>query len=83
MLITHYMEEASQADKVFIMIDDVITDEGILREVFSHQDKLMKRACCRCWQRRSNCEPKEEGIDLGVCPVTLHELVGLIMPVEL
>lgn len=74
-LITHYMEEASEADKVFVMTDGIITDEGIPREVFSHQEKLDEAGLMPPLATQVYQDLKKNGIDLGVCPVTLHELV--------
>lgn len=39
-LITHYMEEVIQADKVFVMEQGKIVMRGTPREVFSHVDEL-------------------------------------------
>ncbi|WP_082903335.1 energy-coupling factor transporter ATPase [Christensenella timonensis] len=74
-LITHYMEEASEADRVFIMTDGRITDEGTPREVFSHQDKLDEAGLLPPLATQVYQELKEKGMDIGQCPVTLEELV--------
>ena len=74
-LITHYMEEASEADRVLIMTNGKITDEGTPREVFSHTDKLDEAGLLPPLATQVYRELKEEGIDLGTCPVTLKELV--------
>jgi len=74
-LITHYMEEASEADRVFVMTDGVITDEGTPREVFSHREKLAEAGLMPPLATQVYYDLKQEGIDLGICPVTLKELV--------
>ena len=55
--------------------DGVITDEGIPREVFSHQEKLDEAGLMPPLATQVYQDLKKNGIDLGVCPVTLHELV--------
>ncbi len=42
-LITHYMEEVIQADKVFVMEQGKIVMQGTPREVFSHVEELKER----------------------------------------
>lgn len=74
-LITHYMEEASEADWVFVMTDGVVTDEGTPREVFSHKEKLDEAGLMPPLATQVYQDLKEKGIDLGICPVTLEELV--------
>ncbi len=39
-LITHYMEEAENADRVIVMNDGVIIDDGIPKEIFKNVEKL-------------------------------------------
>ena len=70
-LITHYMEEASEADRVFIMADGAVTDEGTPREVFSHKDKLEEAGLLPPLATQVYYDLKEKGLDLGKCPVTL------------
>ncbi|WP_407926966.1 energy-coupling factor transporter ATPase [Christensenella tenuis] len=74
-LITHYMEEASEADRVFIMTDGVVTDEGTPREVFSHKEKLEQAGLLPPLATQVYYDLKEKGLELGLCPVTLKELV--------
>ncbi|MEA4854340.1 MAG: energy-coupling factor transporter ATPase [Christensenella sp.] len=74
-LITHYMEEAAEADRVFIMNSGKITDEGTPREVFSHKDKLAEAGLLPPLATQVYQELLEQGMDLGKCPVTLTELV--------
>ena len=74
-LITHYMEEASEADRVFIMTDGKITDKGTPREVFSHSEKLKEAGLLPPLATQVYQELKQAGIALGRCPVTLQELV--------
>ena len=39
-LITHYMEEAETADRVIVMNDGVIIDDGTPKEIFNKVEKL-------------------------------------------
>ena len=39
-LITHYMEEAEKADRVLVMNDGIIIDDGTPKEIFRNVDKL-------------------------------------------
>ena len=39
-LITHYMEEADKADRVIVMNDGVIIDDGTPKEIFKNVEKL-------------------------------------------
>ena len=41
-LITHYMEEAESADRVIVMNDGVIIDDGTPKEIFNKVDNLKK-----------------------------------------
>ncbi len=41
-LITHYMEEAENADRVIVMNDGVIIDDGIPKEIFKNVEKLKR-----------------------------------------
>lgn len=75
-LITHYMEEASEADRVFVMTDGVITDQGTPREVFSHQEILEHAGLTPPLATQVYYDLKEKGVELGMCPVTLKELVN-------
>ena len=74
-LITHYMEEAAEADRVFVMSDGVVTDEGTPREVFSHKEKLEEAGLMPPLATQVYYDLKEKGLVLGKCPVTLKELV--------
>ncbi len=74
-LITHYMEEASEADRVFVMTDGKITDEGTPREVFSHKEKLDAAGLLPPLATQVYHELRAKGMDIGDCPVTLNELV--------
>ena len=77
-LITHYMEEAAQCDKVFVMTDGRITDEGRPAEVFSHLDKLEEAGLLPPPATQVAHALEKAGIPLEGCPVTIDELVDEI-----
>lgn len=77
-LITHYMEEAARCDKVFVMTDGRITDEGTPEEVFSHQDRLDDAGLLPPPATMAARLLEEKGIRLNSCPVTMEGLVDQI-----
>ena len=74
-LITHYMEEAADCDRVFVMTDGRITDTGTPREVFSHQERLDEAGLLPPPATQIARGLEKEGIRLGECPVTTEQLV--------
>lgn len=74
-LITHYMEEAAECDRVFVMTDGRITDEGTPQEVFSHQEKLDEAGLLPPPATQIARGLAEAGVELPACPVTTQELV--------
>jgi energy-coupling factor transport system ATP-binding protein len=74
-LITHYMEEAAGCDRVFIMHDGKITDEGRPEEVFGHAEKLAGAGLMPPHATIIAEKLEEKGIRLGKCPVTIEQLV--------
>lgn len=77
-LITHYMEEAAGCDKVFVMTDGRITDEGTPGEVFSHADKLADAGLLPPPATIAARMLEDKGVHLGGSPVTMEELVDEI-----
>ncbi|MEG0257219.1 MAG: energy-coupling factor transporter ATPase [Christensenella sp.] len=74
-LITHYMEEASEADRVFVLSNGVVSDEGTPHEVFSHKEKLEQAGLLPPLATQVYYDLKERGMELAMCPVTQEELV--------
>lgn len=77
-LITHYMEEAAQCDKVFVMDEGKITDSGTPEQVFSHREILEKAGLMPPHASLIADKLAENGIELRKYPVTLDELVNEI-----
>lgn len=73
--ITHYMEEATGCDRVFVMEKGKITDEGTPAEVFSHTEKLVAAGLMPPPAVQIANELKKRGIRLQQPPTTLEELV--------
>ncbi len=74
-LITHFMEEAVECDRVFVMNRGKIIDQGTPREVFAHADKLSEAGLMPPFAAQAAKRLKERGIDLKKHPLTLYELV--------
>ncbi len=74
-LITHYMEEAAACDRVFIMDNGKITDEGTPAAVFAHSGKLEEAGLMPPHATMIAQRLEERGVALGRCPVTLEQLV--------
>lgn len=77
-LITHYMEEAAECDKVFVMNDGRITDSGTPAEVFSHRNKLKEAGLLPPPATQVAYALEDAGVPVEGCPVTLNELVDAI-----
>ena len=75
--ITHYMEEAAQADRVLVMSQGSVVMEGTLKEVFSQTEKsVLSASTCRrpqscgmSWSRPASPCPKASST-----PASAHRL---------
>ncbi len=74
-LITHYMEEALFADRVFVMTQGQVDYSGTPREVFSNKEALEKAGLSAPPHIELYHRLKKEGHDLKKCPLTIEELV--------
>jgi len=75
MLITHYMEEALQADTVVVMTGGRITKTGTPREVFSDEQALKDAGLSAPPHIALYHRLRAQGLDMGQCPLTIEELV--------
>ncbi len=80
--ITHYMEEAAQADRVLVMSEGRVVMEGTPKEVFSQVDKVRalhldvpQAAELRDELVRAGIPMPEGIIDTGECAQALYELL--------
>ena len=64
-LVTHFMDEAVNADRVVVMNDGIVELDGTPSEVFSHTDKLKKIGLSVPKPLELALELKKEGYDLG------------------
>lgn len=73
--ITHYMEEALLADRVFIMTGGQVTKSGTPREVFSDREALREAGLSTPPHIALYHRLKDKGQIDGQCPLTIEELV--------
>ena len=76
--ITHYMNEAIDADRIIVMEKGKIVLEGRPREIFSQVDKIKDLGLDVPQVTELAHKLKAEGIDLPTDILTVEELVGLI-----
>ena len=78
LLITHYMEEALQADSVVIMTGGRITKMSTPRDVFADEQALSEAGLSAPPHIALYHRLKAKGFDMGPCPLTTEELVEKI-----
>lgn len=76
--ITHYMEEVTEADKIFVMDGGRIVMEGAPRELFSKVEQLKKYRLDVPQVTMLAYELKKEGVPLPDGILTVEELVDAI-----
>ena len=69
-LVTHFMDEAVNADRVVVMNDGVVQFDGTPSEVFSHTEELKKIGLSVPKPLELALELKKEGYDLGTKVLT-------------
>lgn len=78
LLITHYMEETVDADRIIVMDKGVIRMEGTPREIFSRVEELKKLHLDVPQVTELAYELKKEGVDLPDGILTITELVDAL-----
>jgi len=73
-LITHYMEEAADADRVFVMSKGKVIDEGAPREVFFHTDKIEEAGLMPPFAAQVAEKLRKQGVEIDRS-ITTEELV--------
>ena len=73
--ITHYMDEATEADRIIVMSDGKISLEGTPREVFSQVDKVLSLGLDVPQVTELAFTLKKEGVDVPSDILTIEELV--------
>lgn len=76
--ITHYMDEAVNADRIIVMGEGQIILEGTPKQVFSKVEKIKKLGLDVPQVTELVYELRKEGIDLPADILTVDELVGLL-----
>ncbi|MGI6152309.1 MAG: energy-coupling factor transporter ATPase [Christensenellaceae bacterium] len=74
-LITHYMEEAIHADRVFLFNKGKVTLEGTPEEVFTNKGKIEEAGLMPPFATRVYEILKERGVELSGRSLTIDELV--------
>ncbi|MGI6005161.1 MAG: energy-coupling factor transporter ATPase [Christensenellales bacterium] len=73
--ITHFMNEAAQADRIVVMEEGEIVMDGAPREVFSNLDKLHEVQLDVPLATQLACDLRSHGIDVAGTPIDIDELV--------
>lgn len=74
-LITHFMEEAAEADRVIIMDDGVVRLDGTPEEVFSHADELREMNLDIPMPVELARRLRARGIDIPADIINMEEMV--------
>lgn len=77
-LITHYMDEAVRADKVYVIDDGEMVMQGTPKEIFSQVEELQKYGLDVPQVTEVSYLLRKEGIDLPADILTIEEMVGAI-----
>ena len=80
-LITHYMEEVIEADRVIVMDEGKIVMDGAPKEVFTHVEELKSLRLDVPSTTELAFELKQSGLDLPDGILTLDELVDSLLPI--
>ena len=81
-LITHYMEEIINADKVFVMEDGVVKMSGTPEEIFARAEELKAIGLDIPQVTLLAHELKKEGADIRKPVLTIDELVEQLCPLR-
>jgi energy-coupling factor transporter ATPase len=80
LLITHYMEEVIDADRVIVMDDGHVVMDGTPREIFSRVDELKAYRLDVPQVTELAWELKKEGVELPDGILTIDELMEHLLP---
>lgn len=73
--ITHFMEEALDADRLIVLNDGKIAFDGVPKEVFAHYEELKKIKLAVPWETQLAISLQKAGMDLGEGIVKEEDLV--------
>lgn len=77
-LITHYMDEAVRADKIFVIDDGDLVMQGTPKEIFSQVETLQKYGLDVPQVTEVAYLLRKEGVELPADILTIEEMVGAI-----
>lgn len=80
LLITHYMEEVIDADRVIVMDDGHLVMDGTPKEIFSRVDELKSYRLDVPQVTELAWELKKEGVELPDGILTMEELMKYLLP---
>ena len=80
LLITHYMEEVIDADRVIVMDDGKLVMDGTPREIFSHVQELKSYRLDVPQVTELAWELKKAGVDLPDGILSREEFMNAILP---
>ena len=81
LLITHYMEEVIDADRVIVMDDGKLVMDGTPREIFSRVKELKEYRLDVPQVTELAYELKQAGVDLPDGILTMDELMEKLLPI--
>lgn len=73
-MISHYIEEAVMADRVVMVHDGAVVDEGPPAEILTDMDVLSRAGMTPPITVRLYYDLKEAGVKLDLCPLTMEAL---------
>lgn len=79
-LITHYMEEAVCADRIYVMKDGKVLAQGTARQILTDAEILSQANLMPPMPARLYHDLKKAGVVLKHCPLTIDELVEELCP---
>lgn len=74
-MISHYIEEAVNADRIILIHDGVILGQGVPEETLTDLDLLRRTGLTPPMAVKAYYDLKAEGVELPWCPLTKEELV--------
>ena len=80
LLITHYMEEVIDADRVIVMDDGKIVMDGTPREIFSRVEELKNYRMDVPQVTELSWELRQRGVPLPECILRKEELLEALLP---
>lgn len=81
-LVTHFMDEAVNADRVVVMNDGVVQFDGTPQEVFKHTEELRKIGLAVPKPLELALELKKEGYDLGLKVLTEDDFLEAFKKIQ-